>query len=204
MSTPTRAAEAWNLRLIGHSDLNGHGDGMQLMLKDNYLFVGHVLGKVGTTVLDVSDPSAPKVVQQLDLPPFTHSHKVQIADDLLIVNYEKYPMGPGGTFPERAGIQLLDISDPVNPRELGFFQTGGKGVHRVWYDGGKYAHMSATPEGFSDRIMMIVDVSDPTHPQEVSKWWEKGMWTAGGETPYWSSDLRISAHHPVVWQDRAY
>ena len=204
MSTKTREAEVWNLRLIGHSDLAGQGDGMQLMLKDHYLFVGHVLGKMGTTVLDVSNPKEPKVVQQLKIPPFTHSHKVQISGDILIVNYEKYPMGPGGTFPERAGIQILDISDPVNPRELGFFQTGGKGVHRVWYSGGKYAHMSATPEGFSDRIMMIVDVSDPTNPQEVSKWWEPGMWTAGGEKPYWASDLRISAHHPVVWKGRAY
>ena len=35
-STP-REAEAWNIRLIGHSDLNGYGDGMQLMLKENYL-----------------------------------------------------------------------------------------------------------------------------------------------------------------------
>ena len=204
MSAKSRDAEAWNLRLIGHSDLNGHGDGMQLMLKDHYLFVGHVLGKMGTTVLDVSNPKEPKVVQQLKIPPFTHSHKVQIAGDLLIVNYEKYPMGPSGTFPDRAGIQILDIADPVNPRELGFFQTGGRGVHRVWYSGGQYAHVSATPEGFSDRIMMIVDLSDPTQPQEVSKWWEPGMWTAGGEKPTWSSDLRISAHHPVVWKDRAY
>ena len=26
MSTKSREVEAWNLRLIGHSDLNGHGD----------------------------------------------------------------------------------------------------------------------------------------------------------------------------------
>ena len=83
MSTQTnREAEAWNLRLIGHSDLAGHGDGMQLMLKDEYLFVGHVLGKMGTTVLDVSNPRDPRVVQQLEIPPYTHSHKVQIVDDI--------------------------------------------------------------------------------------------------------------------------
>lgn len=90
-----REAEAWNLRLIGHSDLNGYGDGMQLLLKDHYLFVGH-LGKMGTTVLDVSDPTAPQVVQQLKNPPNTHTHKVQIADDILIVNFEKFPRGGTG------------------------------------------------------------------------------------------------------------
>ena len=204
MSTKTREAETWNLRLIGHSDLNGHGDGMQLMLKDHYLFVGHVTGKVGTSILDVSDPASPQVVRQLEIPPNTHSHKVQIVDDILIVNHEKYPMGPKGAMPERAGIKILDISDPPNPLEIGFFSTGGRGVHRATYTGGNYVHMSATPEGFIDRIMMIVDISDPANPREVSRWWMPGMWAAGGEKPDWPSNLRISAHHPSIWQDRAY
>lgn len=199
-----RPAESHNLRLVGHTDLNGHGDAMQLMLKDHYLYVGHVLGNMGTTVVDVADPSNPKVVGQIEIPPYTHSHKVQIFDDLLIVNYEKYPMGPHGEYPEKAGIRILDIADRVNPREISFFQTGGRGVHRMWYAGGPYLHMSATPDGFSDRIMMIVDISDPANPEEVSKWWEPGMWIAGGETPTWSSDLRVGVHHPVVHGDRAY
>lgn len=201
MNPTGRAAQAWNMRLIGHSDLNGFGDGMQLMLKDHYLFVGH-LAKMGTSILDVSDPRAPRVVRQLKNPPYTHTHKVQIAGDILIVNYEKLPRSSG--MPERAGIQILDISDPPNPREIGFYSTGGKGVHRVWYNGGDYAYMSATPDGFSDRIMVIVDISDATAPREVSRWWLPGMWTAGGETPSWSEEMRMSAHHPVVWQDRAY
>jgi hypothetical protein len=196
-----REAQAWNMRLIGHSDLNGHGDGMQLMLKDYYLFVGH-LGKMGTSILDVSDPKSPQVVRQLKNPPYTHTHKVQIAGEILVINYEKLPRSSG--MPERAGIQILDISDPPNPRELGFYSTGGKGVHRVWYTGGDYAYMSATPDGYSDRILVIVDISDPASPCEASRWWIPGMWVAGGEEPSWPKEMRISAHHPVVWKDRAY
>lgn len=193
-------AEAWNSRLIGHSDLNGYGDGMQLILKDTYLFVGH-LGKMGTSILDVSDPTSPQMVRQLKNPPHTHTHKVQIAGDILIINYEQH--GSGGP-PERAGIQILDISDPPHPKEIGFFSTGGKGVHRVWYTGGDYAYLSATPEGFTDRIMMIVDIFDPTAPREVSRWWIPGMWASGGEQPTWPTELRYAAHHPVVWEERAY
>jgi len=199
-STP-REAEAWNIRLIGHSDLNGYGDGMQLMLKENYLFVGH-LSRMGTTILDVSDPTAPRVVHQLKNPPNIHTHKVQIFDNILIVNFEKYPKTADP--PERTGIQILDISDPSNPYEIGFFSTGGKGVHRVWYTGGDYAYMSAKPDGFTDQIMLIVDVSDPTRPREVSRWWIPGMWAAGGEKPTWPEELRYAAHHPHVWQNRAY
>lgn len=197
----TRSAEAWNMRLIGHSDLNGYGDGMQLLLKNNYLFVGH-LSKMGTSVLDVSDPTAPQVVHQIKQPPHVHSHKVQIGGDILIVNHEQYPKtGPKA---ERTGIQIFDISDPTAPREIGFFSTGGKGVHRLFYQGGNYVHMSAAPEGFTDQIMMIVDISDPTRPTEVSRWWIPGMWPAGGETPTWPDGLRYAAHHPNIWQDRAY
>ncbi len=202
MAEPKQAlngAEAWNIRLIGHSDLNGCGDGMQLMLKGSHLFVGH-LGRMGTSILDISDPALPRVVRQLKNPVNTHTHKVQIAGDILIVNYEKHGDGK----PERAGIQLFDISDPTNPKPLGFFSTGGKGVHRVWYTGGDYAYMSATPEGFTDRIMITVDVSDPTAPRETSRWWIPGMRAASGEMPIWDPALRYAAHHPVVWRDRAY
>jgi hypothetical protein len=197
----SRPAEVQNLRLIGHSDLNGYGDGMQLLLKDTYLYVGH-LGKMGTTILDVSDPTSPRVVQQLKNPPNTHNHKVQIGGDILIVNFEKYPRS--GDMPDRAGIQILDISDRVNPREIGFFSTGGRGVHRLFYNGGPYVYLSAEPEGYTDQIMFIVDISDPTQPREVSRWWIPGMWTAGGEEPTWPKGLRYAAHHPNVWQDRAY
>lgn len=196
-----RPAQSWNIKHIGHSGLNGYGDGMQLMLKDKYLFVGH-LGTIGTSIVDVSNPAEPKVVNQLKIPPYTHTHKVQIAGNILIINYEKHGKGP--EMPPRAGIQILDISDPTNPRELSFFSTGGKGVHRVWYTGDDYAYFSATPEGFTDRIFVCVDISDPTNPKEVSKWWTPGMWKAGGEVSDWSPDLRICAHHPVVHGNRAY
>ena len=115
MSHPN--VEAWNIRHIGHSDLKGHGDGMQLMLKEHYLFVGH-LGKMGTTVLDVSKPSEPQVVHQIEIPAHVHSHKVQISGDILIVNYEHHPKT--GPKPDKTGVRLFDIADPTQPREIGF------------------------------------------------------------------------------------
>ena len=198
--TPTRPARAKNMRLIGHSDLAGYGDGMQIMLKEPYLYVGH-LSRMGTTILDVSDPADPQVVRQIPHPPNTHTHKVQLADDLLLVNWEQY--GSGGA-PPRAGIQILDVSSPTEPREIGFFSTGGKGVHRIWWTGGRYAYFSATPEGFSDRIWMIADLADPERPQEVARWWLPGMWLGGGEQPWWPAERRIAAHHALTQGDKAY
>ena len=199
----TGEEQAWNLRLIGHTDLNGYGDGMQIMVSGTTMYVGHVDGRMGTSIVDVSDPTSPSVIKQIKNPANTHSHKVQTAGNLLMVNYEAFPSGQPVT-PEKAGMQIYDIADRANPKEIGFFDTGGRGIHRIWYAGGDYAYFSVTPEGYSGRILMIADVSDPARPEEVSRWWMPGQWEAGGETPDWPEALRPRAHHAIVSGDRAY
>jgi hypothetical protein len=198
-----RHEEAWNLRRIGHSDLNGFGDCMQLMLKEQYLYVAHIDGRVGTTILDVSDPYQPLVANQIYCPPNVHSHKVQLAGDLLLVNYEHHPRGAPEA--ERLGFQILDISNPVQPREIGFFDTGGKGVHRLWYTGGDTVYFSAYPDGYNERIMMIVDIADPARPREIGRWWAPGMFDGDRVAPPWGEGEQAwGVHHPVVHGDRAY
>lgn len=188
-------------RLIGHSDLNGHGDGMQVMPLGDVLYVAHFgpSGK-GTTILDISDPTGPRVVRQWDAPPRSHTHKVQVADGLLMTNHELFRSDG----PAPVGMAIYDLTDPFDPRRVGFIDTGGRGVHRIVYEGGDLAYISATPEGFTGRIWMIVDVSDPTHPTEVGRWWWPGMWRAGGETMELPANEEWLVHHAMVHGDRAY
>ena len=188
-------------RLIGHSDLNGHGDGMQVMPLGDVLYVAHFgpSGK-GTTILDISDPTGPRVVRQWDAPPGSHTHKVQVADGLLMTNHELFRSDG----PAPVGMAIYDLTDPFDPRRVGFIDTGGRGVHRIVYEGGDLAYISATPEGFTGRIWMIVDVSDPTHPTEVGRWWWPGMWRAGGETMELPANEEWLVHHAMVHGDRAY
>src|ERR1700736_2802735 len=83
-------AAALNMRLVGQTDLNGHGDCMHVNVKDGFAFIGHMgESRVGTSIVDVSNPRQPKVVAQLETPPGTHSHKVQVVGDILLVNYER-------------------------------------------------------------------------------------------------------------------
>jgi len=201
--TYTGKAEAWNMRLVGHTDLNGHGGGMQIMVSNSTMYVGHIPTGVGTSIVDVSDPTTPRVVKQIQTPAHTRCHKVQTAGNILMVNYEAYPSRQPARC-EKAGIQIYDISDRFNPKELGYFETGGRGVHRIWYTGGDYANVSTHLEGYSFRIWMLLDVSDPMNPVEVSRWWMPGMWTAGGEKPTWPEGLRPGAHHGIAWEDRVY
>ena len=146
---------------------------------------------MGTSILDVSDPSAPQLVEQWPAPTGTHTHKVQVADGLLLVNAEQFRGGAGHS----AGMVVYHLADPFHPNEVGRLETGGLGVHRIVYTGGRYAHASATPEGFADRIWIVIDLADPEHPVEAARWWLDEPAPAG---------KRYAAHHALFDGDLAY
>ena len=57
-------SESWNMRVIGHHDLNGHGDGMQLLKKGRYVYVAHLgTSPMALSIVDVADPSDPRKAQ---------------------------------------------------------------------------------------------------------------------------------------------
>jgi hypothetical protein len=194
-----------NVRLLGHSDLEGHGNGGQVSVTrrgdEYYAFVGH-MKDMGTSILDVTDPGKPTVVAQVPVPSNTHSHKVRVCGDLMLVNAERL----GGGEPFEAGLRIYDISDPHAPREVSFFETGGRGVHRFWVDcGERLAYISTEAEGYLGAFFMVVDFGDPERPSEVSRWWLPGQWVGGGEEPAWDPGKEsYRHHHPVVLGDRAY
>ena len=57
-------AESWNMRLLGHSDLAGHGDGSRIDKKGDFLYIAH-MKNMGVTILNVADPTRPQVVNQI-------------------------------------------------------------------------------------------------------------------------------------------
>lgn len=192
---------AHGLRLVGHSDLGGFGDGMQLMRSGDALYVGHFgPSGMGTTILDVSDVREPQIVRQWEAPPHSHTHKVQVADGLLLTNHERFRSDAAWS----AGMAVYDLADPFEPRRIGFWDSTGRGVHRIVYEGGRYAYLSATPDGFTGRIWVIVDLDDPTRPTEVGRWWWPGQWAAGGERATWPAGEDWNTHHAMVHGDRAY
>ena len=161
--------QARGLRVIGRSDLGGHGDGMQVLRHEDALYVAHFgPSGMGTTVLDVSDPSTPRPVRQWRAPEGSHTHKVQVADGLLLVNEERFR----GAERWSAGMAVYDVAaDPFAPRLLG-----------------RYAHASATPEGRPDRVWMVIDLADPSRPVEAARWELDEPQPAG---------KRYAAHHAL-------
>lgn len=196
-------AAARNMSIIGHCNLNGAGDGMHINVQDGYAYIGHMgESRVGTSVVDVSDPRSPRVVAQIETPEGTHSHKVQVHENILVVNYERNNRETAGDW--QAGLKTFDISDPIAPRERGYLATPGKGVHRITYWEPPYAFLSGSDDGYTDQFLIIADLTDPSRPEEVGRWWYPGMHTAGGEEPHWDPSRRFAAHHAIVRGDRAY
>jgi hypothetical protein len=217
---------AHNMRLIGHSDQGGRPDGVQLMVHRGFAYVGHMFSK-GFSVLDVRDPSNPRAVNYIAAPPNTWNIHLQTHDDLLLVVHAKDMFAAAEFADERAyykgalgqkvgtadakrtrdwsaGLAVYDIATPARPRQIGFMEVHGGGIHRLWYSGGRWAYASALLDGFTDYIFITIDMRDPSAPREVGRWWIPGMNLAAGETPSWEASRRYGLHHAIVDGNTAY
>ena len=181
-----RPEEASNVKLIGHSDVNGWGCITQVQVRGKWCFIGATGegGHEGLSILDVKDPANSKVVAQLPAPPGTNSGKILLLDDVMIVSAERIRGWEGEGFVP--GLLLYDISNPAKPKFMKTFEMHGKGVHRPILDlENRLCYCACTAEGFLGDILWIVDLKDPANPEVVSQGWLEGQHLAGGEKPSW-------------------
>ena len=208
------------IKHLAYSDQGGRPDGVQVMVSRKHLYVGHMFSN-GFTVMDVADPANPRPVKFITNGPNTRSHHLQTNGDLLLVAdgadiptigkynpslsyYENsFAEGMKGKGDFAAGLRIYDISSPADPREIAFLDMPGIGINRLWYAGGRYAWVSAHLDGFTDHILVVVDVQEPSKPAIIGKWWLPGMWRAGGETPSWKNQ-RVALHHMITAGNRGY
>lgn len=208
-----RAPVSGHIRHIAYSDQGGRPDGVQVMVSRKHAFVGHMFSN-GITVLDVADPANPKPVKFIAAPPNTRTHHIQTNGDLMLVvcgadiptigrynpnvsYYEQsFANGMKGKGDFQAGLKIYDTSKPTEPREIAFLDIPGIGLNRLWYAGGRYAYISAHMDGFTDHILAVVDMQEPTKPAIVGRFWLPGMNRQAGETPSWSG-IRVALHHMI-------
>ena len=204
MSDLPPVLDARGLELVGHSDLGGKGDGMQIMRNGDVVYVGHMgdFG-VGTSVVDVSDLARPRVITQLPAPARAHAHKTQYANGLLLVNNERYPYDAEA--PESTGVVVYDVSRPEAPRRIGFLDVAGSGVHRIWWTGGRYAYASARGRaGLHGASLITIDLVDPERPRLHAEWSFDEQRRDGVDPGIRAQGRYPSCHHAIVRGDRAY
>ncbi len=126
------AVASRNIKFVGHSDLGGRGDGVQVMVHRGYAYIGHGYSN-GITTVDVRDPKNPKVVDFIACPPGTRAFHLQTHEDLLLAvnapsvwtmqefqTEKSYFSGsPADKLKDQsrftAGIRVYDISKPEKP-----------------------------------------------------------------------------------------
>ncbi len=186
--------ESKNMRLIAHHDLNGHGDGGEgLAIQQRpdgrrILYLAHEGTQFCVSVLDVTDPRSPVLLNQLPSPApgVSRCNSLGLAGNVLAIANQVTGVGL-----PIAGMWLLDVSDigrvqkaqSLQDLALSFFDTQGahsRGVHWLWFVDGEFAHISTGTADSSpthpsdDQFYMIVDVRDSKNPREVGRWWLPG------------------------------
>jgi len=200
------------MRLLAHNELNGFGKGgegfaiIQLPGGRRILYVAHESAPKDFSVLDVTDPTRPRVIVQIDMPhEEVRSNGLALVDDILVVPYQ---VSRHGLTP--AGMGVYDVSNPEQPKRIGFFDTSGphsRGAHCLWFVDGRFVHLSTGAADFipnepsSDQFYMIINLDDPTKPTEVGRWWMPG--TRQGDDVY-NPELRrgIRLHNANVYPER--
>ncbi len=172
---------ALELTPLGHTDLDGRGFNGSVRALGGFAYVGSwgsggLCPALGVRVVDISDPAAPRMVataaryggtsaedivpRRVDTPSFR--------GDLLVAGIQR--CGGNG----RAGLALWDVTDPLNPAELSFFDTGvgARGVHEldVTEQGGRVLALLAVPFAGQVGDFRIVDITDPRNPAQLSSW----------------------------------
>ena len=176
-----------NVEVVGYLDAAGQSPFKMSLLQDGdtwYMYTSNLFHR-GWGIVDVTDPADPRVVKFIEGPRNTGTWQVDIADGLMITSLDALSATWGGDpdaphAPE--AVWIWSLEDPVNPRRIGSFTTGG-GTHRNGYFGGRYLHLAANHPEYRGEMYMIVDISDPTRPVEAGRYQPGGLLTSDPE-PY--------------------
>lgn len=155
-------AAARNVRRLGHLDLPGAG---QVTVAGHYAYVGHIPNKqnLGTSIIDIADPADPKLVATVTLDdPTSHSHKVRVAGDLMVVNHERNPTPIG-----RRAEQMPGVRRELNAA-LGRDPTRAELAQRLNVTEADIAEIEkAEKQPYANGGVRIYDVSDPCKPKFI-------------------------------------
>ncbi|WP_198951318.1 LVIVD repeat-containing protein [Pigmentiphaga sp. NML080357] len=198
--TPNLAARAdksmaRNMTLLAHHELQGYGGlGEGIAMQQcadgrRILWLAHEAAPKNFTGVDVTDPRAPCVIVQTELPHMkVRSNSLEISGDLMAVAYQTQSPGM-----KPAGFDLFDISKPESPRLVSHFDCSGphsRGVHALWFVDGQFVHLASGAPDFEprnpldDQFYRIIDVREPSRPVEAGRWWLPGTRAGdGAEAP---------------------
>ena len=130
-----------NFEVLGHTDLGAQETNGDVWVHGNFAYVGTwaipCTGR-GVKIIDVTDLSAPRVINAVAKHPGTSAEDVVVRNvsspsftgDLLAVGIQRCGSQPS-LDRARFGAEFWDVTNPYRPKKLGFIglTNGGGGVH---------------------------------------------------------------------------
>src|ERR1051325_11495294 len=163
MRVPDTGASAHKVRRLAHLDVPGAG---QVTVAGDYAYVGHIPNKeqLGTTIIDVADPHHPRIVATITLDdPSSHSHKVRVVGDVMIVNHERN-MTRIGRRAEQLPVARAELAG-----RLGREPTAPESAARMGVSEADLAAVEAAArERYGNGGFKIYDVSNPAKPAVIA------------------------------------
>ncbi len=153
-----QAAVSEKMRLVGQLDIPGGG---QIVVEGSYAYIGHMKPPYGTTILDISDPTTPKIVSQIMLEgDASHTHKVRVAGDIMITNVEQ-----NRRHFLRKGEKLPALRAELE-RENGRAPSEADLAAALGVEAGQIAELDEARErGYHDGGFKVWDISDRSAPK---------------------------------------
>lgn len=176
-----------NFVLLGHTRLGGKAPDGDVFFFDHrragkHAYVGtwsRPCTKRGVKIVDVNDPTAPRLVAVAALRRSGYSYEdvsvLRVAGkDVLAVGLQSC----GGLWHNAGGVALFDVTRPAHPKKLSFTPTGHRvhGVHEldiVKRADGRALALLAVPysEQYASRgDFQIVEITHPAHPKRLADW----------------------------------
>jgi hypothetical protein len=190
---PHSGATLDRFTLVGHSALDGFGDYGDIAGHGDFAYVGSRCGQGaaggdGVQVVDISEPSRPRVVSTLANPPFTRAEDVTVLDvrtpafrgALAVVGIQAC-FGSGHDSEVVPGLRFFDVTRPARPRLLSHWDlpAGTAGCHEI--DAVQRASdgrvLAACARNLVDHqrsagavAIHLLDASNPASPRVVTDW----------------------------------
>jgi len=174
------AARAHNMALLGHDALQGRGAYQPVIERQAerwIAYVGHHAGEAlntlsgrrepnGTSILDISDPRAPRLLAHLPAEGGAQMVRVCSGDAL--------PRGERGHWyllrsRGHAAHEIWDVTVPQTPRFVVTVSEGLRDTHKSWWecDSGIAYLVSGVPGWRTSRMTQVYDLSDPWRPRHI-------------------------------------
>ena len=149
------------MRRVSRLDIPGGG---QVTVEGGYAYVGHLNPPTGTSIIDIRDPSNPRVVGQIMLENNrSHTHKVRVVGDLMVCNVEMHDrhfLRKGLDLPAREAA--FAASHGRNPTDDELATLLNAPVARL----GELREVAKL--GYTDGGFKVYDISDKANPRLLS------------------------------------